>query len=191
MSAKELRALGHPLRLQLLHLLHAEGPSTASELGRRLGESSGATSYHLRALERAGMIEEDERRNGRERWWRRVAERTLIPNSIAPDTPDDERNELQAAHAKLESVFVDRDEQALARWQSIRYDVPLEWQDAGFIGGFRLWGTAEEIAEFVRDVFERAHELRNSTRSEGAREAHMTFRVLVQETEEGDRGAGG
>jgi DNA-binding transcriptional ArsR family regulator len=186
MSAKELRALGHPLRVQILHLLHAEGPSTASELGRRLGESSGATSYHLRALERAGMIEDDEPRNGRERWWRRVAERTLIPNSIAPETPEPERTELLAAHAKLESVLVGRDEQALARWQSIRYEMPLDWQDAGFIGGFRIWGTVEEIAQLVRDVLERAHELRKADREPGAREAHMTFRVLVQENSPGD-----
>jgi DNA-binding transcriptional ArsR family regulator len=188
MTAKELRALGHPWRLQILHLLHAEGPSTASELGRRLGESSGATSYHLRALHRAGMIEEDEQRNGRERWWRRVAERTLIPNSIAPDTAEPERTELQAAHAKLESVLLDRDDHALARWQSIRYDVPLDWQDAGFIGGFRIWGTAEEIRAFVVDVLERAHDLRRAERTPGAREVHMTFRVLVQETKPGDPG---
>ncbi|HEY6961284.1 MAG TPA: winged helix-turn-helix domain-containing protein [Gaiellaceae bacterium] len=190
MSAKELRALGHPLRLQILQVLHAEGPSTASGLARRLGESSGATSYHLRALERAGMIAEDERRNGRERWWRRVAERTLIPNSIPYETDEPERSELQAAHAKLESVLVARDEQALSRWQDIRYDVPLDWQDAGFIGGFRIWGTAEEIEQLVRDVLERAHELRQPGRSPDAREVHLTFRALIQEKRPGDRGAG-
>ena len=45
MGAAQLRALAHPLRLQLLQVLSAEGPATASQLGRRLGGSSGATSY--------------------------------------------------------------------------------------------------------------------------------------------------
>jgi DNA-binding transcriptional ArsR family regulator len=38
MTAAQLRALAHPLRLQLLQVLHAEGPATASQLARRLGE---------------------------------------------------------------------------------------------------------------------------------------------------------
>ena len=37
----------------------ADAPATASMLARELGESSGATSYHLRALAAAGLIIED------------------------------------------------------------------------------------------------------------------------------------
>ena len=59
MDATQLRALAHPLRLQLLEALSAEGPATASRLARRLGESSGATSYHLRMLARYGFVEPD------------------------------------------------------------------------------------------------------------------------------------
>ncbi|MEV4072709.1 winged helix-turn-helix domain-containing protein [Nonomuraea fuscirosea] len=66
-----LRAVTHPLRAQLLGLLRADGPATASELGRKMGESSGSTSYHLRELFKFGFIEEDDdRRDGRERRWR-------------------------------------------------------------------------------------------------------------------------
>src|SRR5581483_1560810 len=50
-----------------------EGPSTASRLARRLGESSGSTSYHLRMLARAGaVVEAPELGTRRERWWRRL-----------------------------------------------------------------------------------------------------------------------
>ena len=124
-TAAQLRGLAHPLRLELLHILRAEGPATATQLARRLGESSGSTSYHLRALERAGMIEEAEQRNGRERWWKRVAERTLIPNSIDPAIEGPERAELESAHAQIQSIILDRDDRALGRFQEIRYDVPL------------------------------------------------------------------
>src|SRR5215467_3907548 len=101
MSAAQLRALAHPLRLQLLQVLQAEGPATASQLGRRLGESSGATSYHLRALHRAGMVEEAEKRNGRERWWQRTPGRLHVPISVPPEASNAERAELQAAHAAI------------------------------------------------------------------------------------------
>ena len=53
LTGDQLRALSHPLRLRIVEVLR-EGPATASALGRRLGESSGATSYHLRALAKAG-----------------------------------------------------------------------------------------------------------------------------------------
>jgi DNA-binding transcriptional ArsR family regulator len=70
-----LRAMTHPLRLRLIETLTKDGPATASELARRLGESSGATSYHLRILAKYGFIEDDPERNrGRERWWRAADE---------------------------------------------------------------------------------------------------------------------
>ena len=74
-DARLLRAMTHPLRIRLIGTLRMDGPATASELARRLGESSGATSYHLRILAKYGFIEDDPERNrGRERWWRAADE---------------------------------------------------------------------------------------------------------------------
>ena len=76
-----LRALTHPLRMRLLGLLRSDGPSTASRLGARVGESSGATSYHLRELARYGFVEDaPELGTGRERWWRALHEITSWDN---------------------------------------------------------------------------------------------------------------
>jgi len=183
MNAAQLRALAHPLRVQLLQILYVEGPATASQLARRLGESSGATSYHLRALHRAGFVDEGERRNGRERWWQRPEQPVTIPNSVALDASDSERAELQAAHAQLQSVLLERDEQALGRWMEIRWDLPLEWQEAGGIGNFRMWATASEMREFATRVYDLAKPLRKPPDSPDAerRETHVTLRVLPQE----------
>jgi DNA-binding transcriptional ArsR family regulator len=182
MSAEQLRALAHPLRLQLLQLLLAEGPATASQLGRRLGESNGATSYHLRALHRAGMLEEAEQRNGRERWWQRKPGRLLIPNSVSPDASDSERAELQAAHAQIESILVERDEKAMRRWMEIRYDLPLEWQDAQWIGNTRMWATDAQAREFVQGVLDLAEPLRKAPEPGDSerREVHFALRLLPQ-----------
>ena len=77
LDARSVRALAHPLRSRLLASLRIDGPGTASTLGERLGESSGATSYHLRVLAQHGFIEEDPSRGrGRERWWRSAHDAT-------------------------------------------------------------------------------------------------------------------
>lgn len=67
-----LRALAHPLRVKIYDILSQYGPQTASSLAERLGESSGSTSYHLRALAKQDLIREAaDRGTGRERWWER------------------------------------------------------------------------------------------------------------------------
>lgn len=51
----ELRATAHPLRLRMLSLLTGAAMS-AAEVGRELGVSQASASYHLRVLERVGLI---------------------------------------------------------------------------------------------------------------------------------------
>ena len=63
-----MRALAHPTRVRMLHLLRAEALS-ASELARRLEIRVGSAQYHLRSLERAGIalrVGERSRRGGTE-----------------------------------------------------------------------------------------------------------------------------
>ena len=99
LGAQEVRALAHPLRLRMLESL-SDGPATASMLARELGESSGATSYHLRALAAAGLIvEELDRRKGRERWWKREPQTVGLISSAPAEDP-----EYDAAVAQLEST---------------------------------------------------------------------------------------
>ncbi|WP_432151853.1 ArsR/SmtB family transcription factor [Streptomyces sp. bgisy029] len=72
-SPQALKALSHPLRLRILRHLGTAGPATSTTLAAALGENTGTLSYHLRMLERSGLIEDiPERSTGRERWWRGV-----------------------------------------------------------------------------------------------------------------------
>lgn len=72
-----LKAIAHPLRMKILALLREDGPATASELARRVGESSGSTSYHLRQLERYGFVADDEEQQSRrERRWKALHRQT-------------------------------------------------------------------------------------------------------------------
>lgn len=72
-SPRLLRALAHPLRVRLLMELRV-GPATSALLARRTAQTRGNVSYHLRALARAELIEDElDEGTERERWWRLVA----------------------------------------------------------------------------------------------------------------------
>src|SRR5436309_138158 len=55
---KAMRALAHPLRIELLRLLRE--PRTATECAEALGESPQSCSYHLRTLAKYGFVERAE-----------------------------------------------------------------------------------------------------------------------------------
>jgi len=83
-----LRALAHPLRVRIYDILSQYGPQTASSLAERLGESTGSTSYHLRALAKHELIREvEDRGTARERWWERPAGGVSFANPEAMRTP--------------------------------------------------------------------------------------------------------
>jgi DNA-binding transcriptional ArsR family regulator len=98
-----LRALAHPMRGRLLGLLRSEGPSTATRLGRQLGESSGATSYHLRQLEAYGLVGEH-RREGRERWWQALHQMTSWDPAELVEQPGGLEANQQMQRLQLEAM---------------------------------------------------------------------------------------
>ncbi len=68
---RAIKALAHPLRLDLLELLTATGPATAAHCGRMLGVPQANCSFHLRLLAKYGFVEEAEPGpDRRERRWR-------------------------------------------------------------------------------------------------------------------------
>jgi DNA-binding transcriptional ArsR family regulator len=98
LDVDSLKGLAHPLRVQILDRLSVHGAATASGLGEALGESSGATSYHLRQLEKHGFVREVEGRgSGRERWWERV------PGGITLSA--EARAESESARAASEMIM--------------------------------------------------------------------------------------
>jgi len=84
-----LRGLAHPLRVRILGVLREHGPANATTLSEMLGQSTGATSYHLRQLASYGFIVEDtgsgkaSGRGGRERWWKAAHQGTVLDEDVA------------------------------------------------------------------------------------------------------------
>lgn len=98
LDPQNLRGLAHPLRVRILGQLRTYGPSTATKLAEQLGQSSGATSYHLRQLAAYGFVVEDTSRasEGRERWWRSAARFTELPRASAREGAADAEGFLRA-----------------------------------------------------------------------------------------------
>lgn len=70
LDAAAMRALAHPVRIQILFELRSE-PATATRLSKTVGASPSVTSWHLRHLAQFGLVvDAPELGHGRERWWR-------------------------------------------------------------------------------------------------------------------------
>ncbi|MET8374982.1 ArsR/SmtB family transcription factor [Streptomyces microflavus] len=154
-NARTLRTLAHPLRIRLLNTLREFGPATASGLGERLGESSGATSYHLRQLAESGLVEDaPDLGKGRERWWRAVHEGTMFEIADFRKHADPEvRGAIDFVMHEVASTHA----QELSTWLGTMDEWPEEWQRSWDISDFKIRLTpelAQELSEKLHAVVE-------------------------------------
>ncbi|MBF6047888.1 helix-turn-helix domain-containing protein [Streptomyces sp. NRRL B-1677] len=146
LDAKGLRALAHPVRVQLVGLLRVFGPSTATRLAERLGIASGATSYHLRQLAAAGFVVEDaDRGNARERWWRAVHHVTRI------DDKDLAEQEPEAVLGFFQGVAAGQT--LLTQLATAAYPgLPRPWREAFELSDWNLSLTPQEAVELGSEL---------------------------------------
>jgi len=192
LETSRLKALAHPLRTQLLDALSAYGPATASALGERLGESSGATSYHLRQLEKAGFVREDpDRGSGRERWWERVPESiTVDPTGLPRGSAERMASEL-VVH-EWERTRRRRVDDFLRQGESV---LPRDWVRASQISSLNMALTSEQLTALgdeLMAVADRYKERYRDQTGEGVRpvEVHLDLFPLVDAEERPDVGGG-
>ncbi len=139
----QLKALAHPLRIQILDLLSTHGSLTASGLAALVGESSGSTSYHLRQLARHGFVREvTGKGTARERWWERR------PGGFSVSVHDDDADtaatlagemisrQLENARAHKIQAFLDRSS-----------ELPARWLEGARLATASKWLTAEQMLE--------------------------------------------
>jgi DNA-binding transcriptional ArsR family regulator len=136
-------ALAHPTRLALLELLAHQGPLTATEAGRHLGESPGTMSWHLQLLARHGFVTEARGGVGRRRPWALTASGTRV--APEPATPEERR-----ATDALFAVVIERSVGQLRAWLAARYAAPRKWQRAAALSEWTLYLTADET-RLLRD----------------------------------------
>lgn len=135
---RAIRALAHPLRLDLIEALTVLGPSTAAACARHLGSTQALCSFHLRQLAKYGFVEQAGSADRRERPWQLT---------------DLEQSWSGAGAEHLDRVFLQREADKLLAW--VDRPKTQEWQDAAFVSGATLPVTPDEldaIAEQLRAV---------------------------------------
>ncbi|MFF9867811.1 ArsR/SmtB family transcription factor [Streptomyces sp. NPDC013953] len=157
LDPRSLRGLAHPLRIRLLAALRHHGPATASQLADRFGESSGATSYHLRQLASHGFVEDaPERGKGRERWWRAVHQGTSWDPSLFEDEDPGTRGAVNVFLHELATLHA----QELNTWIGTMRDWPGEWGRSADLSDFTLRLSARQL----RELDEKVHAVINGYR---------------------------
>lgn len=174
-----IRALAHPVRLDLQALLGTEGPLTAADAARRLGISQALASHHLRQLAKYDFVEPAPGKDNRERPWRLVS--TSQSWREAMSSP-----EAAAAADVLEQLVAERALGELADWQQRRAKEPAIWVNNAGIGHTGIYLTGEELAELEEQIsalLQRYVDERpiddKSTRPPGSRHVDITRIVTV------------
>ncbi|WP_328462331.1 ArsR/SmtB family transcription factor [Streptomyces sp. NBC_00448] len=174
-----IRAMAHPVRLELRALLGREGPMTAAEAARRLGISQALTSHHLRQLAKYDFVEPAPSKDNRERPWRLVS--TSQSWRGAELTPEGD-----AAVSVLEQLLAERALDQLATWQRQRPAEEPNWREHAGIDHTGVYLTADELADVagqMADLLQRYVDERpiddKSTRPPGSRHVQFTRIVTV------------
>lgn len=152
---RALRALAHPARQRVLTELFSGEVLTATEAARLCDLTPSAMSYHLRALEKWGIVERDESADGRERPWRATADSiNITPEAHRGAGLDTSRVSVHTSFADLQGDL-DRMTAAVA-----------DGSNHGMTSRGRLWLTDDE----ERELRERLHELMRAHRGRTSRD---------------------
>ncbi|MEV0626589.1 ArsR/SmtB family transcription factor [Nonomuraea wenchangensis] len=136
-----LKVLTSRFRMKLFSLLFRIGPVTVSELARRMGADPGQVSYHLRQMQKHGLIEDvpELARDSRERWVRAA----MLGWEL--DT-DFEAPEAAAVVQAWTSQWVIDQFERLRDYQRTHMTLPEDWRGAGFGSSRHLRLTKDELA---------------------------------------------
>ena len=100
-----LKAMSHPLRLQILVVMDAMGEARTSDLASEIGAAANKVSYHLSILHSGGFINKRVGDDARETWW------SVNETRINPPEPDpSERGSEDGRAASLAILEYLRDE---------------------------------------------------------------------------------
>ena len=143
---RSMRALAHPLRLELQSIVGRSGRITTADAARELGISHGLASHHLHQLAKYGFVEQVGGADNRERPWRLVS--TSISHEGLDATPGG-----AAAVAVYEQVAAERALEGFLDWLERRPNWPAGWREHSGFGRSTVYLTESELAG-VADAME-------------------------------------
>jgi DNA-binding transcriptional ArsR family regulator len=184
MDAPALKALAHPMRVHILRILRLRKKASVTSLAEELGETTGATSYHLRQLARHGFVEEfdadqpDEKRAGRkQRWWRMAVDEIHTTGLEFMDR-DDTR---EAFTFLLREGVADRSRR-LANWYATARDWPEPWQRASSDMDGNLELNPKQTRALADELAALLARYRDLKPGRGARAVDVQYAVFPSDT---------
>jgi DNA-binding transcriptional ArsR family regulator len=141
-----LEALAHPVRLDVLTYLMANGPASASECARAVGDSPSNCSYHLRTLAGHGLVEPVESTDRRQRPWRATITGFDLDPAARPGTP-----EGRGASAVLAASLA-LQQRLLRDYLSHRDQVPAAWRGADLASNYTLRVSPAELSALAEQL---------------------------------------
>jgi len=164
---RAIRALAHPARLAIIDALGYGEELTATELAAVTGLSPSATSYHLKALAKWGIVEAGEARaDGRDRPWKATGRSVQVSSEVPGST----------AEVALLGTFLDQIRAVATEFLERQADEPPEWQDAAALASHEYWLTADELAKInqaMHDVLAPYELRRRDDRPAGSRRVRI------------------
>jgi DNA-binding transcriptional ArsR family regulator len=156
----DLKAVAHPLRVQMLALLRRYGPATATELAQRLDTESGSTSYHLRILARHGFVAEapagpEGRRHPRERRWAAAHKTTGWSNTQLGATDAGREAAAMMRRRQVEVLIGD-----VERFETEQDQLTPAWVEAAGIGDLQVRLTEPSLTQLWDRFYAHLDELR-------------------------------
>ncbi|GAA2601420.1 MULTISPECIES: ArsR/SmtB family transcription factor [Streptomyces] len=144
-----LKALAHPLRMQLYRGLCVARTATASQLAEQVDEAVSLVSYHLRKLAEHGLVEQAEPQSadGRERWWQPSSDGVTIRDENFRDAP-----ERAAAHLAATRLFHEQRADMYRRYLDERPTWGPEWNSAAPDNESLLRLTPADLAELSAEL---------------------------------------
>jgi DNA-binding transcriptional ArsR family regulator len=143
-GTEALAALAVPARLALLNHLLSAGPCTASECAPVVGESASNCSWHLRALEKVGLVERAPVAAGgdaRTRPWQATA---VGYQSGVDDTPAN-----RVARTALSGLMAEHADDLYRGYLARRDALPREWTEAAGEYEYGLQLTPGELTALL------------------------------------------
>jgi DNA-binding transcriptional ArsR family regulator len=166
---RAIRALAHPARLAIIESLAPGEERTATELAAVTGLSPSATSYHLKALAKWGIVEAGQARaDGRDRPWKATGRSVTLSSRVPGSTA--------VAEIAIMNTFLDRNRAIATEFLEHQAGEPPEWRDAAELASHDYWLTAEELAKAVqaiRDALAPYEQRRRDARPAGSRRVRI------------------
>jgi DNA-binding transcriptional ArsR family regulator len=181
LDAVTLKALAHPVRVRMLRYLQRHGPASVTSLAGQLGESTGATSYHLRQLAELGIVAEteppadhDDNRVGRkQRFWQMAVDDLHVTGFGFVE--DDDTHDA-ATFLLRESVSAQA--RRVNHWYETATSWPKSWQRASSSREAILELDAKQTRALADDliaVLDRYHAM---TPGRGAKQVEAHYAVF-------------